>query len=89
MDGIIIKDCTMQVSLDKYKHREKKIVKTTNPKKKKEKRDIKHFLSQRDGRSYKDIVIANGNKNLGDGRVWRVKKQVKPDVEPTEPRTTV
>ena len=24
MDGIIIKDCTMQVSLDKYKHKEKK-----------------------------------------------------------------
>lgn len=59
MNGMIIRECKIQRSKKKSKENRR-------PMRRVERKDTGSFLSQRNGRSYKEVVVAGDKKPTGD-----------------------
>ena len=57
MNGIVIKDCKIQVNMARYERRTGKLLHKKEVGSTKGKKDIHSFLAVRDGRSYKEVLV--------------------------------
>ena len=91
MDGAVIRGFRMQVNLAKYERNVPRNNGVKNQIRSQARRDIRPFLSQRDDRSYKDVLINKSSKDvtIKSKQIWREKKHSKPCEETKIPRIIV
>ena len=89
---MIIRDCHISVNLAKYERKIPSAQEDSKLARVNERKDIRHLLALRDGRSFKQVLMENGDKNkeVRGRQIWMEKKILqKPTKETRTPSTIV